>query len=167
MGCDIHLMAEKKVFQTSDKERKEGIWVNIDKWMVNQDPYRYGPDNEERQSKMVIERDDRFYAGRNYNLFTALAGVRSEHFANNPPIISEPKGIPDDASPEYIEEVKYWKGDGHSHSYLTLKDIKEFDWTTYGNTCDAFIIETVNKLEKCKSFYNTDEDIRIVFFFDN
>lgn len=71
---------------------------------------------------------------RNYNLFAILANVRNGRgFAGiktgegfNP--ISDPKGVPDDASPEYKEKVSDWDGDGHSHSFHTLKELQSFDW---------------------------------------
>lgn len=166
MGCDIHLMAEKKVFHVDDKDKEKGVWINIDKWVVNETRFRYSSEGE-KYPTMTITYDDRFYKGRNYNLFTALAGVRSFEFDNAPPIISEPKGFPKDASPQVKSENKRWKGDGHSHSWLTLSEIKAFDWSAYGETCDEFRIVTVGKLEKAKSHYNTDEEIRIVFWFDN
>lgn len=71
---------------------------------------------------------------RNYDLFSILANVRNgygfagvktgEGFIS----ISNPKGIPFDASKEYEKEVEEWGGDGHSHSWLTIKEIKGFDW---------------------------------------
>jgi len=71
---------------------------------------------------------------RCYNTFAILAGVRNGRgFAGcktgegfSP--ISSPKGIPSDASREYRDEAKRWNGDGHSHSYLTLKELLEYDW---------------------------------------
>lgn len=43
--------------------------------------------------------------------------------------ISEPKGIPSDASSDYKMEAEEWGCDGHSHSYLTVAELKAYDWT--------------------------------------
>lgn len=71
---------------------------------------------------------------RNYDLFSILANVRNgygfagvktgEGFAP----ISNSKGIPHDASSKYLTKCLEWEGDGHSHSWLTLKEKKDFDW---------------------------------------
>lgn len=98
MGCDIHIWTEV---------RKDG------KWEIS----GYQPNGS-----------------RNYNTFAILANVRNGRgFAGiktgegfNP--ISDPKGVPDDASPEYLEAVDQWEGDGHSHSFLTMQELTSFDW---------------------------------------
>ena len=97
MGCDIHDFVEIKV---------NGKWEMLGD---------------------VFETYDRLptrhpYDGRCYSLFALLAGVRGRDILP----IAEPKGIPDDASIDYFEECKKWEGDGHSHSYLTLKEIIEY-----------------------------------------
>lgn len=74
------------------------------------------------------------YDGRNYDAFAILADVRNGRgFAGvktgegfNP--IADPKGVPSDASPEYKEEVESWEGDGHSHSYFTVAELKAYNW---------------------------------------
>lgn len=65
---------------------------------------------------------------RNYSTFSILAGVRSSF---NVKPISEPKGIPEDISKETKESIERWNADGHSHSYLTLKELDTFDLTDY------------------------------------
>jgi hypothetical protein len=116
MGCDIHFYVERKV---------NGLWVTADKWSPNP----YSPD------VMKVDYKDEFYSGRNYDLFSILANVRNGYgFAGittgagfTP--ISNPKGVPPDCCSEYRKEVECWGNDGHSHSYLTLKEILSFDWT--------------------------------------
>lgn len=105
MGCDIHLYREKMV---------DGKWVSADKWT----PYNYGDDDK----RLRIEFDDRAYNGRNYNLFTVLAGVRRRE---NPPYEFAPRGMPLTVSPEVASESETWGGDGHSHSYLYLHELIE------------------------------------------
>lgn len=78
---------------------------------------------------------------RNYSTFSILAGVRSSF---NVKPISEPKGIPEDASKETKANIEKWNGDGHSHSHLTLKELDTFDLTDYKKT----------KVKVSKAFYN-------------
>jgi hypothetical protein len=74
------------------------------------------------------------YDGRNYDLFAMLADVRNGRgFAGcntgdgfTP--ISEPKGVPDDASAYYKWQANRYGVDGHSHSWLTLAELKAYDW---------------------------------------
>lgn len=102
MGCDIHCYAEKR--------NKDG------KWEIVGDNYQP-------------------YGNRNYNLFAILANVRNgTAFAGcktgegfNP--ISNPKGVPSDASEEYASLSEQWDSDGHSHSYFTLRELLDYDWT--------------------------------------
>lgn len=60
---------------------------------------------------------------RNYTLFAILAGVRNYDY--NIPINSA-KGVPADASNEYLDAVNEMEGDGHNHSYLTLQEILDY-----------------------------------------
>lgn len=113
MGCDIHFFVEKKV---------DGIWQLQGEIETNEDgDIRYsGPE---------------FYDGRNYNLFAILADVRNGRgFAGvktgegfNP--IDDARGVPEDASENYKRLVDAWEGDGHSHSYFTLRELLNYDWT--------------------------------------
>lgn len=118
MGCDIHLYAEKR--------DADGNWKLIGE-ATRDEPLDPG-------EKGWISGGN-FYDGRNYNLFAILADVRNgrgfagcktgEGFVP----ISAPRGIPEDASPEVKEIVEQWDGDGHSHSYHTLRHLLDFDWT--------------------------------------
>lgn len=165
MGCDIHLYAEakkRKTFVDWLMFWKRAKWVSIDKWKINEDYINYP---NESHLKYEVHRDDRFYSdGRNYNLFCALCGVRSYQFEGVPKIISEPKGVPKDASKEYLQQVKRWDGDGHSHSWNTLKELLDFDWSDYGNTTQRFLDEVIPKM---KQAHFNPEKVRIVYFFDN
>lgn len=98
---------------------------------------RYGEMDDYYAPKRYV---DWIWGGRNYNLFGVLAGVRS----SDVPQIDEPRGLPEDASPYVEKESNYWGWDGHSHSYLTLRDIKEFDWEQ-GLTDSGWVTEDVYK----------------------
>jgi len=65
------------------------------------------------------------YHGRSYKLFSLLAGVRSDGSIEP---IAEPRGLPQDMSqilydlaPDYAD---------HSHSWLTLRELLDYDWLT-------------------------------------
>lgn len=99
MGCDIHVYREKLV---------DGQWVSLDNWVKEYD--------DEPASVPWRER----YSGRNYNLFGLLCdGVRSSHSFS-----LKEKGFPSDASPQVVSANAVWGCDGHSHSYLTLGELK-------------------------------------------
>jgi hypothetical protein len=114
MGCDIHLYVEAK---------KNGKWEAIDKWQTDSDGY------------FCVPYEERFYTGRNYNLFSILADVRNGYgFAGSDTgdgfkPISSPKGNPSDISEQVKAESDKWGSDGHSHSFLTLKELLDYDWT--------------------------------------
>lgn len=118
MGCDIHAYAERK--------KPDGTWEAVDGPPDGFTKYHKDPD---------ILRDDGFteprvsycYHGRNYALFTILAGVRDYGEGIVP--IDQPRGIPDDASPGYRREVEAYGGDGHSHSWLTLAELLDYSWS--------------------------------------
>ena len=109
MGCDIHFYVERfsdepitngpidiseqrdqKISSILEENKIEPRWISADKWVLGDDK-RW-------------EYIDRFYSGRNYNLFSILAGVRTweEDVA-----ICKPKGIPEDSSYAYKYEIKH------------------------------------------------------------
>lgn len=153
MGCDMHLFAEKRV---------NGKWHSLDKFTVNKD---FDPDDKLGDREIEVLREDRFYTGgRNYNLFCALAGVRSYEFTNQPKIISPPRGIPNDCCEEVRNEIAYWTSDAHNISFLYQYELEDFDWSDYGETCNDFLLEVLPKMIATGA---NDIDVRIVFFFDN
>lgn len=118
MGCDIHLYVERK--------NDSGTWESADKW------------TEEKYDDEVhvdVDYEDRFYTGRNYNLFAILADVRNGRgFAGirtgdgfNP--IHELRGLPEDVSENVSKASDQWGRDGHSHSWATIQELLEYDWT--------------------------------------
>ena len=63
---------------------------------------------------------------RFYMLFAKLANVRN-NFGIQP--ISEPRGIPDDASYLVKKSYESWKDDAHSASFITCEEIGELqEW---------------------------------------
>lgn len=112
MGCDIHLYTEAKK-TINDNE----IWVNIDNWKYNP-YYNHNNPDDERELNIVD-----LHGRRNYDLFSVLANVRNY---SDSPFICEPKGLPDDISTITMKESERWGIDGHSHSFLTLKELIDF-----------------------------------------
>lgn len=121
MGCDVHFFVEKRV---------EGKWVSADKWTIDQDDEPPTP---------RVQWSDSFYSDRNYNLFAILADVRNGRgFAGvktgegfNP--ISPARGLPDDVSADVGMEAMRWAGDGHSHTFMTVQELLDYDWTQTTN----------------------------------
>jgi len=145
MGCDIHVYLEKRLFSYNDEKRKNGVWINADKWQrdTNYDLYKVtDPESvldEYGGTPTIIKGweipyEDRIYNGRNYDLFAILANVRNGRgFAGietgegfNP--IAIPKGVPDDCSDVTRACLGSYGTDGHSHSWFTLKELLDFDW---------------------------------------
>ena len=65
------------------------------------------------------------YNDRDYLLFATLAGVRS---SDNIVQISEPRGIPNDTSDGVLTEYEEWRGDAHTPSWFSLKELLAHDW---------------------------------------
>lgn len=101
-----------------------------------------------------LKRESRY---RNYARFAALAGVRG----NGP----SPKGLPDDVSDSGMLHANEWGEDGHSHSYLPLKEAASIFLST--ETCPT---QYETKCP-CSAFFDVedcDADAhRLVFWFDN
>ena len=135
MGCDIHMYAEVK---------KNNKWSKVGDVFENM---WYSKDRELSDWNKPLT--DTPYDGRNYDLFAILADVRNGHgFAGcvtgerfNP--ISEPKGLPDDVSKKIKKESDKWDGDGHSHSYFTVKELLDFQEIPF-----LFIMDTFTSMIK-------------------
>lgn len=160
MGCDIHVCVEAKrhVFG-------EPRWVNIDDWKLN--PY-FGGESEPEYKLRACYRD------RNYILFEALAGVRGA----TSEAIEQPRGMPSDASEATKAQCEFWGVDGHSHSYFTLSELKQWrldnphrvsPYNEDVHVLDHFISALVQK--QADEFYREnpefDDKTRAVFWFDN
>lgn len=109
MGGDIHSFAEVKNAQT-------GKWEKVGEVF---------PLDEYDRKACNKEFGDSPFDWRSYSMYGFLAGVRN--YSHCEPL-SEPKGLPDDLSPEVAKEAEEWAGDGHSHSWLTLKELLAFDY---------------------------------------
>ena len=120
MDCDIHSFVEKKI--------SKGRWSKIT-----------GFKSDDYYEKSEYFSSDRFLKGdsplsaRNYQQFAILANVRNGRgFAgldtgDRVEPIAMPKGMPDDVSDDVLNASNEWGCDGHSHSWLTAKEINEYD----------------------------------------
>lgn len=103
MGCDIHLYKEKQV---------NGKWVTADHW----EEYDWGDEDK----GIEVPWENRF-TDRNYSLFGLLSkGVRCDL-----PFAFEQRGFPVNACKEVASQQDKWEGDGHSHSFLYLHELKD------------------------------------------
>jgi hypothetical protein len=165
MGCDIHAMIERRKKFPGDSI--SGTPHLHQRWWVNMgDPE----------------------IGRNYTLFAMLAGVRNG-LAITP--AAEPKGIHEDACSEFRYFSDGFGTDGHSHSWLTLRELKDYAARAKDYVSDGIIEDydlnrfesLIDRLERIRAdgpicegigdrvsqdngFY-TDDDMRLSFFFDN
>lgn len=103
---------------------------------------------------------------RGYYFFGILAGVRDDDI--NP--IAPPRGTPDDASYEFTQEYEGWDTDAHTPSWVTFKELRDWKHKSGGVEFDP------EKDMKEQDFYRVmemlaekygDDNVRLVFFFDN
>lgn len=111
MGCDIHLYTEKKI----EDINKNIWWWCVDHWKLND--WKLFDKDESEYYQISI------YNGRNYDLFAALADVRNSGYITP---IDQPRGLPDDVSEVVKKEADSWDVDGHSHSWLTAKELFDY-----------------------------------------
>lgn len=81
-----------------------------------------------KQNKWIgLEECPEEFNERNYSTFAFLANVRNRFNTKG----FEPKGKPVEMSEESSKLFEKWEDDGHSQSYLTLKELDEFDKSDY------------------------------------
>lgn len=162
MGCDIHFYTER---WTSDnkyegpKDLSEDRDSKLEEILENCEPnYRWV--SADSWSKDGSWHADEMYNGRSYYLFSILADVRNGSGEIEP--IDYPRGIPDDVSSGYKYVVDRWDGDGHSHSYFTLHELMNYDWSKY-----EMLGEFMETIETMKNIDPDPKNVRCCFFFDN
>jgi len=167
MGCDCHFYVERWTSSNNyegprdlseDRDQKlneilEDVpskfrWVSADKWEIEDGNWH-------------VDYNLEYYGRRNYYLFSILADVRN---GSGVEPINYPKGIPDDASSGYLYMCAQWDSDAHSHSYFTLEDLLNVDWSEYDSDRIGGFMET---LERMKKIDKDPFNVRCCFFFDN
>lgn len=147
MGCDIHAMIERRAFWVSGPDKTP----EFKPWWINCGD----PD---------LDRD--------YQLFGVLAGVRDRDV----PMISSPRGMPEDA----CSAMRAWNEGfgGHSASYVTLAELDTADLRGVDPFTKKTIRRLVREMRKHMKGMPTIEGIgnrqvadetmvRLVFFFDS
>ena len=102
MGSDIHLYVEMR--------QEDGTW-------------RVVPSHHDEAQRAILT----WSIGRCYLCFALLAGVRNS-WGVTP--IAEPRGVPDDLSPEVKDLARRVADDAYSQSWLALPEILSFDFDT-------------------------------------
>jgi hypothetical protein len=163
MGCDIHMVLEKK---------HNGKWVGLHTYesFGPQGVNAYGKDYASTEIQCISYKARE----RHYALFANLAGVRGESDFGN-----EPRGIPEDASDLTRMLDDDWGSDGHSHSWMSVKEfLSVYGYTLHKNT-DRHKEEAVKAVAgetpylgyfsevTCRDDPDEIDQLRIVFFFDN
>ena len=162
---DAKVILKRYLNQKEPRNKAERhIFKTLDMKISNDPNFRWWDQNS--TGKYMNPKTDQPYSGRNYNLFGALAGVRSDFDM----ITDYARGLPNDVSDEVCEISDSWDVDGHSHNYITLRELidniyykmsdEELDELELGT---HFFRDVINDL---KEIGNPD-DVRIVFCFDN
>ncbi|QDP66012.1 MAG: hypothetical protein GOVbin631_73 [Prokaryotic dsDNA virus sp.] len=121
MGCDIHIHCEAKRHLNGEK-----VWLCSDHFEIDHYDGEY----------TVVP----IYSGRDYRLFSALASVRSDGSQLNE---LEPKGMPSDCSKQISDDCERWGLDGHSHSYLTLFELYNYQDNNHSYKVRGMVHEDV------------------------
>lgn len=128
--------------------------VDVMGW-VEVRPSYHKPDSDfdfDRQWVAVVSNVG-FLAGRNYEMFGCLFGVRNH--ANFIPLAAE-RGIPDDASEDvqhkWAEFNDRWPDEAFSPSWITWAELKAVDWEAEAPRADS-----------CIHQYKRDEQGQLVY----
>lgn len=165
MGCDIYTWFEIKV---KDKNRPEvwetlgNIFDNKGRYYIDELPTFIDGEGYEVNKRLT----EHPYRERSYKLFSLLAGVRNGTGKDYIKPIFPPRGVPKDASLYYLARVKEFKGSGHSHSYITFKEMFMLDWDLDSEPIFDFV-NTIQMYMTGLMEYSNLSDIRLVFFFYN
>jgi len=98
MGCDIHIYVEQKI---------DNSWTIV-------------PENKGPISLYYREGENSWDIGRNYILFSLLAGVRNYY---DLPLIKDPAGLPKDISKKVHNIFKEGESDYHTPSWFSLEEL--------------------------------------------
>jgi len=193
MGCDIHLRVEYLApSETLKNPTLEVVpegppeWTFAEKlthkdesgagkWLLEKiaavDTVGVGDYRDEYDGLPTwdVEYEDKFYTGRDYALFSALAGVRGRDHQ-----IWEERGFPEDACDNVREDYEAWGEDGHTPSWQTLDELLQVDWKALFDRAHAGYVnkEWAEALERLKDLAYAKCDgnqthVRIVYWFDN
>jgi len=172
MGCDIHIHVEIKT--NNEWNYFTGNHFTLSDW---------------EKEYSGTEKGNAPFDWRSYGMFGVLAGVRGDTIPIKEVTYELPEGVSQDIQGNWND----WKGDGHSLSYLTARDLFEFDYNKDISTLTNKRRILFEKIKKYKynsinetyydvlggpdSMFFTHvkelselgdlDDVRIVFWFDN
>lgn len=136
MGCDIHAVIQLK---------DDFVWRTQE---VDNPEYKESSDYRWEREKRVY----RVIDNRDYDLFGILANVRNGTWGEPTPFIDEPRGFPKDFKCDSEDtHCGIWMGD-HSFSWLSLKEILDFEWDKKHKHTAYVSKETAEKMDKDKSY---------------
>jgi len=101
---------------------------------------------------------------RNYTLFSVLANVRNYSEEGIKPI-SEPRGVPENVSFEFKDELEEWGSDAHSASWVTHAELNDYT-DKYPDVINLEKEDWFIAMKNLATKYG-DKNVRLVFFFDN
>jgi hypothetical protein len=154
MGCDYHPHIE---MQATD-----GTWHRAED--IVPDPW-YDPNEPVSNWNQPEVRDQWGKPGRNYELFTMLAGVRGpEHMA-----ITPPRGIPDDVGDETRAEYEAWSIDAHTPTWYTARELAANSEGFKAVGAEWFVTGVIDRMIALadEELGGDPDKIRCIIFFDN
>lgn len=122
MGCDIHTHVEYRANACVGIDENGNAIFRL-RWLCGdyfKTAWYYRDSNKRRLAVVEI------CGERNYDRFATLANVRNY---GGTPYISEPRGLPEDVTNLVNEDYESYCGDAHSPSYVTLKELIEYQST--------------------------------------
>lgn len=153
MGCDIHVVLEKKW---------NDMWVGVKEYTSTRGNV-FNPQTREWSERFIFCKT----TTRNYDRFAKLAGVRGEG--------PDPKGLPEDASD--LSRMLYGDNcDLHSHSWHSLQEAAQIFLASEGDPAELFLLDKPDprRDEPYAYYFDVDlyddeslDDYRIVYCFDN
>lgn len=143
MGCDIHVHVEikhnKKWQKFTGKHFSSG--------------YSY-----------TGEKSSAPFEWRSYQMFGFLANVRNDNIR---PIKEPTYELPSNVSNGVLREWKHWESDGHSISFITLRELIEFDFNQNLRTPEQdFSTHSKNVLFEKISSISEDDDWELKTYYD-
>jgi len=174
MGTNIHSFVEQNVYRSGIHEtNRTGKWISIDKWTKSDWAILYP---EKNYPIWEVDRSDLVFKDRNYDLFAILANQRN---SENMPYICEPRGLPEDVTPEIRLQIR--NSECHTTTWFTAEELLAFNWNQVFHYEDETmngekIMEFVDNAECGKTFMEdinrlygrkNPSDIRLIIAFDN
>ena len=161
-------------------------WEDWSRWLGPQSELKQLADAHLPLVDIIPEQADAWAFGRDYDAFFQLAGVRGGYGDEKGPLI-EPRGVPDDISELlfvecFMEEWKsrwgtcprtakrdektwYWHPDWHTPHWYSLGDLRR---QAVGKSVKKRIRQLREEMKKIAKTYKLgNEDVRVVFWFDN